>query len=202
MAALIDQLRAYSSDSFGDGDSVRRSTIARKLCELASDPTLLLQYGLDRERFDDLIEKRRPLPFKSPTQYQEFTREMCSVLRFADLGGAIRIIGTSTSLFSLSPSKGPEHFFDREPTIRSDLDVGIEARGLRAIMIARGIPPKLSKLNLGGTFDRDALVAGLPAVGGLVKSWETALARSLGIGAPADGATAPSAWLTDFVVPF
>lgn len=69
-------------------------------------------------------------------------------------------------------------------------------------MLQRGIQPKSSKLNPAGTFDRDALAAGLPTLENVVRTWETVLARSIGIGAPADGTTAPSAWITDFVVPF
>ena len=202
MPLLLDQLRVYTGGSPGDADSIRRATIARRLCDLASDPTLLPLYGLDIERFDDLLEKRRPLAFKSSGQYQEFIRDMSSALRSAGLTGAIRIIGTSTSLFSMSPNKGPEHFFDRDAGARSDLDVGIEASDLQTVMLQRGIQPKSSKLNVAGTFDRDALAAALPALGNLVRAWETELARSIGIGAPADGTTAPSAWVTDFVVPF
>lgn len=106
MPLLLDYLRAYAGGLSGV-DGVRRAMVARRLCDLASDPTLLALYGLNIERFDDLVERRSPLAFKSPEQFQEFIRDMSNALQSAGLAGSIRIIGTSTSLFSMSPDKAP-----------------------------------------------------------------------------------------------
>ncbi len=117
------------------------------------------------------------------------------------LVGALRIIGTSTTLFSLNPDKPASHYFDASSNL-SDIDIGLECPNLASIAAKVGVDPRKSKLNPAGSFAREQLAVALPEAEEIIRDWEVTLGRTIQIGAPADGKSTPFAWITDYVLPF
>ena len=184
----------------------RRHIVARELRSLLVVGEAN-RYGVDGSRFLAMLEQRRPLAFDSDQQFRDFVSDLQGVLAACRVRGNIRLIGTSTSLFSLNPEKTFPHYFDCDSHAHSDLDVGLECPLLAELMDAHGIRPKPSRLNVHGTFSRHDLAVVIPEFGTLLDRWETSLhcpdgsRRNIGIGAPADGAPTMLGWITDYVLP-
>ncbi len=155
--------------------------------------------GLSPARLDALLDQAFPLPFADAATFADFVAGLRRALAGAPVDGALRLIGTSATLFSLNEHKSPDHRFELGG--RSDVDLGLESPALSAWLRARGALVEPSPINAGGTIGHAALTSALPAIGDWAARWSATLDRSLTIVATGDGAPARHPSVMDFVIP-
>lgn len=194
---VMTLLRQFTLACVDDPLSRRRALVAARLTTLVERADDADHLGVSRERICAMLRKTRCLAFGTEALQSEFFDRLRMILRRAELVGTIRIIGTSTTLFSLNPEKSVEHYFDAS-TQPSDLDLGLECANMSLVAARVGIKPNKSKINPAGSFSREQLGRLAPDADELLVEWEGALGRTIQIGAPADGRPTPFSWITDY----
>lgn len=197
---VVFDLRQLLSVESDDSVLTRRTLVARRLIALVETPEDSVRYGVTHERVCAMLRKRRTLAFNTDGQQSDFADDLRRSLSRKGLIGSLRIIGTSTTLFSLNPEKPPSHYFDALSDL-SDIDVGLECPNLGEIAAKFGLEPSSSKLNPAGSFAKEQLAALLPESEEIIRHWQATLGRAIQLGAAADGKPTPFAWITDYVLP-
>jgi hypothetical protein len=107
--------------------------------------------GVDDANLQAMLNREKPLSFKSKEQFQQFQREFGEAARADGFDGPmdVSMSGSSTSFYSNNPKK-PGHFFDRDPVKNplahdkpgaqfevSDVDLSVKSKSL-SDYLARG----------------------------------------------------------------
>ena len=97
--------------------------------------------GVSEERIQMMREKKCPLTFDEPEQFNQFRRELNDTLRAAGLDDAqVTMKGTSTTFYSENPKKPLGHHFDANPAELADIDLGLQSTRMVDGMNGAGMP--------------------------------------------------------------
>ncbi len=131
--------------------------------------------GVSEQRINWMFEKRCPLSFESPGQFNQFKIELAEALRVSGLDDAkVRLKGTSTTFYSESPSKALGRHFDSVAGDPSDIDVNLDSSRMVAALTSLDIKPSGDGNPIYGT---KKLVKLYPALEAFSLKWKGQLRR-------------------------
>jgi len=133
--------------------------------------------GVSAERLAWMREKKCPLTFENPQQYETFRRDLAKVLDEAGLGDAqVSMKGTSTTFYSENPKKMLGHHFDANPSELADIDLGLSSAQMVDAMSAagKGAHPQMPHI-----FKTRHTVEVYPALKAFAEKWQGILGREV-----------------------
>jgi putative peptidoglycan binding protein len=156
----------------------------------------LAKAKVTREQLQWMDQKKAPLGFKSPEQFDAFQNDLSEALRQDGLDDAqVGMKGTATTFYSENPGKPPGHFWDADPTHPGDYDLNLASDKMAQQMQQQGVQVSPTY----GIYKTRDINSQFPAVSDFSAKWSGILGRDVNVvGYPAD--TVPVRDTTEFTL--